>query len=113
MQSLDSLRWPGIGLSYVEHIGESRQSNSTWNPMCAGTFLLYLTYFNGLENGSRMVDTFAQVRLVLHLYNALLQTKALEIGELKFLDFLHKEFANCKGVWGGGTVKSQNTGLYI
>jgi hypothetical protein len=104
MQTLDSLRWPRIGLSCVEHIGESRQSNSTWNPMCAGTFLLYLTYFNGLENGSRMVDTFAQVRFVLHLYNALLQTKALEIGELKFLDFLHKEFANCRGVWGGGKV---------
>lgn len=109
MKSVNSLRWPLIGLSCAEHIGESRQFNATWNPMLAGTFLLYLGYFNGLEIGSRMVDTFAQVRFVLHLYNALIKSNAMKVGELQLLDFLHKEFASCKGIWGGGKIPEQGT----
>eukprot|EP00980_Cylindrotheca_fusiformis_P008033 scaffold1709_cov95-Cylindrotheca_fusiformis.AAC.5 len=109
MKSVNSLRWPRIGVSCANQIGERRLVNATFNPMLAGTFLLYLSYFNALENGSRMFDTFAQVRFVLHLYNALLQSKALQVGEVPFLDMLHKAFANSKAIWKSGTIPEQGT----
>lgn len=104
MRNVNSLRWPRIGISCEEQVGKARIANAAFNPVCAGYFQLYTAYFNNMENGSRMVDTFAQVRFVLHLYNALLQTEALKRGELEFLDYLHEHFATCKGIWGGGGI---------
>ncbi|KAL3932668.1 MAG: hypothetical protein SGBAC_010740 [Bacillariaceae sp.] len=104
MRNVNSLRWPRIGISCEEQVGKTRIANTAWNPVCAGYFHLYTAYFNNMENGSRMVDTFAQVRFVLHLYNALLQTEALKKGELEFLDYLHEHFASCKSIWGGGGI---------
>mmetsp|Transcript_24724 Transcript_24724/g.60736 ORF Transcript_24724/g.60736 Transcript_24724/m.60736 type:complete len:1046 (-) Transcript_24724:1887-5024(-) len=109
MRNVNSLRWPRIGVSCEEQIGKTRIANTAFNPVCAGYFELYTAYFNNMENGSRMVDTFAQVRFVMHLYNALLQTGALKTGELEFLDYLHEYFATCKGIWGGGGIPEQGS----
>ncbi|CAJ1957925.1 unnamed protein product [Cylindrotheca closterium] len=107
MRNVNSLRWPRIGISCEKEVGKSRIANAAWNPVCAGYFELYTAYFNNMENGARMVDTFAQVRFVLHLYNALLQSEALKPGELEFLDYLHEHFATCKGIWAGGGIAEQ------
>ena len=72
-----------------------------WNPFCAGNFLGYVAYFSNLRQGSWMVDSFSQLRIVLHLYNALKDVGLAQPDSQGFLELLDKNFENSKAVWEG------------
>ena len=73
-----------------------------WNPLCGGTIFSYLTYFSNLEGGCALVDCHAQLRIVLHLFHALLVRGILHRGEIPLLDLIYDGFQKSKGVWEGG-----------
>jgi hypothetical protein len=81
------------------------EQRAVWNPLCAGLFMHYVTIFGNLEGGMAMIDSFAQLRMVLHLFNAYIQLGAFSIGDLPFLDWLYDTFKNCKAVWEGPIPK--------
>ena len=72
-----------------------------WNPLCAGTTFLYLTYFGNLEAGCCLIDCHAQLRIVLHLYHALIDRGILRSGQLPCLDMLYFAFRKSKAIWEG------------
>lgn len=76
---------------------------AVWNPMTAGCFLLYTSYFLNLDCGTTMIDSFAQLRIVLHLYNALRQVGVIK-EQLLFLETLHDKFRTCKAIWEGSAL---------
>ena len=53
----------------------------------------------------KLIDSIAQLRIVLHLYNAFIQVGGIEIGELPFLDWLYDTFKCCKAIWEGPVPK--------
>jgi hypothetical protein len=59
-----------------------------WNPLCAGMILSYLEYYGNLNGGMMMIDHGAQLRVTLHLYNALRGLNAIVPGQLAVLDWL-------------------------
>lgn len=81
------------------------EERSMWNPLVAGMFLSYVSYFANLEGGSANIDSFAQLRIVLHLFNALKVVGALQEGRYYLLDTLDNHFAKCKAVWEGEKPK--------
>lgn len=95
---MSKLRWlvvsPIKGTPRSEYI-------ALWNPLCAGSFIGYLAYFLNVDCGSSTVDSFCQLRIVLHLFNGLIKQGALTPGKLPILDALHSRFGDCKAVWGG------------
>ena len=72
-----------------------------WNPYVAGTFLSFLTFQLSLDGGSQLVDSYAQLRLVLHCYHALRDTDALE-EEIPLLESMDRAFQKSRGIWEGG-----------
>ena len=102
LNRLQTLRW----LVYpVHNQGRQVEERAIWNPLCAGLFMEYICFFGNLDSGIAMVDDFAQLRMVLHLFNAFLQVGALEQGQIPFLDWLYETFRNCKAVWEGPIPK--------
>jgi hypothetical protein len=53
-----------------------------WNPVMAGSYLLFGTYLCSIGLGAATVDAFGQLRFVLHLYNALRARKLVDELEL-------------------------------
>jgi hypothetical protein len=72
-----------------------------WNPFCAGNFLGYITYFSNLGEGSWMVNCFAQLLMVLHLYNALKDVGLAPSDKEGVLEMLDANFLNSKSIWEG------------
>ena len=72
-----------------------------WNPFCAGNFLGYVAYYSNLEHGSIMVDNVAQLRMILHLYNALKDVGLAPLDSQGFLESLDTIFQSSKMVWRG------------
>ena len=97
LKDLDKLSAPKPDQTIVER--------SMWNPLVAGMFLTYITYFANLECGSANIDSFAQLRFVLHLFHALKELGTLHEGRYHLLDTLDKYFAKCKAVWEGQKPK--------
>lgn len=93
-----ALRWLVVPTGLV---AKSQELRAVWNPLCGGIFLVYLAYFGNLDCGTAMVDSSAQLRIVLHLYNALLQVKAFVPGDIELLDYLNKHFSSSKAIWEG------------
>jgi hypothetical protein len=81
------------------------EERSMWNPLVGGMFLTYITYFANLEGGAANIDSFAQLRVVLHLFNALKERGAIQEGSYYLLDTLDNHFATCKAVWEGQKPK--------
>jgi hypothetical protein len=75
--------------------------SALWNPYCAGAFLSYLAYYGNLEGGTSLVDSVAQLRVTLHLFNALLQAGAIQPGQVEVLDWIFETFKGCKAIWEG------------
>ncbi len=75
--------------------------HALWNPVCAGTTFSYLCFFGNLEAGCLLIDCQAQLRITLHLFNALKVNGILKEGQIPFLDKLHKCFKSSRGVWEG------------
>ena len=71
-----------------------------WNPYCAGAFLSFLTFQLSLDGGAQLIDSYAQVRLVLHVYHGLRECRLIE-GGIPVLDTLDRHLENCKAVWDG------------
>ena len=81
------------------------EERAIWNPLCAGLSMQYICFFGNLDCGMTMIDSFAQLRMVLHLFNAYVQIGAIGIGEIPFLDWLFDTFKDCKAVWEGPIPK--------
>jgi hypothetical protein len=80
---------------------DGQMQRALWNPVCAGCTLAFVAYFGNVEVGSNMIDSIAQFRAWMHIYNALLQTGNISRGEIPLLDFLYEKFEKCKAVWEG------------
>lgn len=78
-----------------------------WNPCCGGMFNTYLAYQVNLEAGAVMLDSFAQLRIVLHLYNAL-KLRNLISGKIPLLTSLDQFFEGVKSVWEGEKPNRDN-----
>ncbi|KAI2512098.1 hypothetical protein MHU86_2386 [Fragilaria crotonensis] len=72
-----------------------------WNPLCAGNLMGYIIYFSNLQEGSWMVDNFSQLRMTLHLYNALKEVGLPPIDNHGTLEALDRNFQNSKAIWEG------------
>lgn len=71
------------------------------NPLYAGTIFSYLAFFCNLEVGCAVVDSRAQLRMVLFLYHGLLLNGIIEKGQIHILDIVYNMFKNCRTVWEG------------
>jgi hypothetical protein len=78
-----------------------------WNPCCGGMFIAFLCYQINLEGGAFMVDSIFQLRIVLHLYNAL-QQRNLISGNIPLLTSLANVFERAPSVWAGGKPTRNN-----
>jgi hypothetical protein len=92
-------------LRYLVHAPVERTEKqnvlSIWNPLCAGVFLTYVAYYGNLERGTCLIDSVAQLRTTLHLFNALRQAKAVQPGQIKLMDWIFDVFQNSKAIWEG------------
>jgi hypothetical protein len=84
---------------------DPHEMSSFWNPVCAGSFLLYTTYYLNVELGSTMMDAVGQVRTVLHLYHAAKQRQLLHARSIPIFDCLDGMFASSKAIWGMSGTK--------
>lgn len=82
------------------HFGQ----RALWNPICAGSCLLYLNFTANIEVGSRLMDDRSQLKIVLHLYHALLVNNLLQPEDIPFLDGLYIGFAKSEKLWGGPSL---------
>jgi hypothetical protein len=87
---------------------DSREMTSFWNPLCAGTFLSYITYYVNVEGGCAMIDSVAQARIVLHLYNAAKQRGLLMSDGIHILDQLDQMLDSNLGIWAGSRPTQGN-----
>jgi len=72
-----------------------------WNPLCAGTTFSILCFFGNLEAGCTMIDCQHQLRITLHLFNALKINGIIKEDQVPLLDQIHKSFKKSRGVWEG------------
>jgi hypothetical protein len=61
---------------------KTAEMHAFWNPVMAGSYLLFGTYLCSIGLGAATVDAFGQLRFVLHLYNALRARKLVDELEL-------------------------------
>jgi hypothetical protein len=83
---------------------ERSEDRAFWNPCCSGMFLSFVCYQINLDGGAVMIDSFGQLRLVLHLFNAL-QQRNLISGNIPLLTTLDKFFDGVRAVWEGEKPK--------
>jgi hypothetical protein len=76
------------------------EDNAFWNPLLGGEYLLYGTYMCSIGLGSSTVDSLGQLRLTLHLYNALRKRELIQ--DVPFLGDIDKVFDKTKAIWVGG-----------
>ncbi|CAJ1934011.1 unnamed protein product [Cylindrotheca closterium] len=87
---------------YLRNFGRPLYGNrSMWNPLCGGTLLTYVAFFGNLEVGCTLIDERSQLRMVLHLYHALVVNKMLKRGEAPLVDTLFDIFQKSQAIWGG------------
>jgi hypothetical protein len=60
-----------------------QDSLSIWNPLCAGMLLSYIAYRGNFVDGSTLIDAVGQLRMTLHLFNALRQSQVLQPGQVE------------------------------
>ena len=84
-------------------LGVGKQTiRAFWNPLCAGNLLGYVVYFSNLQEGSWMVDNFSQLRMVLHLYNALKEVGLAPADSHGIMmALLDQNLQNSKAIWEG------------
>ena len=87
---------------FLENFGLPVYGNlAMFNPLCAGTFFSYLTFFGNLEVGCSLIDDRAQLRMVLHLFHGLVVSNILRESDIPMLAMLHRVFKNSKAIWEG------------
>jgi hypothetical protein len=82
-------------------VTETETLRAAWNPLCAGSFILFISYSGNLQVGCTMLDTLSEFWTVLHLYNALRAVGLISPGDIEFLQWLDEQFGTCKAVWEG------------
>lgn len=90
-----------------EPVNERSENRAFWNPCCGGMLLSFVCYQINLDAGAFMIDSFAQLRMVLHLYNAL-QQRNLISGTIPLLTSLDKFFVGVRAIWEGDKPKRDN-----
>mmetsp|Transcript_14117 Transcript_14117/g.34211 ORF Transcript_14117/g.34211 Transcript_14117/m.34211 type:complete len:927 (-) Transcript_14117:25-2805(-) len=89
-------------VQYLKELGHPfYEPRARWNPLCAGTNFLYLTYFGNITVGTALIDDRSQLKIVLHLYHALIVNDILKSGDIPLLDWLLDGFENSGTFWGG------------
>jgi len=93
-------------VSFLKNLGiEILGRKALWNPLCASTTLLTLTYFGNIEAGCALIDCRAQLRITLHLFHALKNCALIREGDIPILDRLNEYFKSSRGVWEGPLPK--------
>jgi hypothetical protein len=77
-----------------------------WNPVVGGGYLLYAKYMCSIGLGSATIDSLGQLRMSLHLYNAMKHRDPSF--KIALLDDLDKAFAHSKNVWPDSDRSLQN-----
>lgn len=91
-----------LTVSFLKNLGiDTLGRKALWNPLCASTTLLTLTYFGNMEAGCALIDCRAQLRITLHLFHALKVRELIREGEIPILDRLDEYFKSSRGVWEG------------
>ena len=89
-------------ISFLENLGlPVFEESAMWNPLCAGTNLLFLDFFGNLEGGCAIIDCQAQLRIMMYLYHGLLINGISLADEAPLLQVLYDGFKNCKALWQG------------
>ena len=93
---------------YLENFGLPVFNNrAIWNPLAGGTLLTYVAFFGNLEVGCTLIDDRMQLRMTLHLYNALIVSNILKRGEIPLVDALNEAFEKCRAIWPMGKPPSK------
>jgi hypothetical protein len=93
-------------LFYLENFGnENFGKRAVWNPLCAGTIFSVLNFFGNVEAGCCIIDSQAQLRITLHLFNALKERGLIKEGDVPVLDIIDDCFKSSRGVWEGPKPK--------
>lgn len=74
---------------------------SLWNPFCGGLFLTYVAYHGDVVAGNILLDSVGQLRMTLHLINALKLVGVWEQGTCQVLDWIFETYKSCKAIWEG------------
>ena len=95
-----------IVLSYLQNFGNDVfGKRAIWNPLCSGTIFSFLNFFGNMEAGCAIIDSQAQLRITLHLFNALRERGLLRQGDAPFLEIIDQCFSSSRGVWEGQPPK--------
>jgi len=85
----------------AEPIGQASTECSSqmafFNPLMAGSYLLFANYVIGLDLGSCTIDSIGQLRCVLHMYNAFKKTGLVD--DIALVQEVSTVFRSSKPVW--------------
>ena len=88
------------------------EERAIWNPLSAGTMLLFNLYFNNINLGSSLVNMNMQLIGVIHLFNGLKQGGYLKAEDVRLLSFLDKTFKDNKVIWKWATEPAKGELLF-
>jgi len=95
-----------LSINFLQNLGNDIfDDRAIWNPLCGGTSLSYICYFGNLEAGSTLIDNRAQLRIVLHLYHALLMNGIIKKDQIPLIDVLYDTFKTSRAIWEGSLPK--------
>jgi hypothetical protein len=66
-----------------------------WNPLCAGSLLLYVAYGENLEKGTTALNCVGQLQVYVRLFDALLDKGAIVSGQFPTLEWINDTFDGC------------------
>ena len=80
-----------------EHCSSLSAKHAFFNPLMAGSYLLFDNYVMSIGLGSCTADSIGQLRYILHLYNSFKQSNLVE--DLPLVNEVDRVFKNTKAVW--------------
>ena len=95
-------------------VSDKSEQYAFWNPVVGGQLLLFATYSINLALGATVVDCIGQLRITLHLYNALKENELIQDDEGLLVKLLHNVFEKSRVIWvGSRSVKGEFEKKYI
>ena len=89
-----------IKASQVASKSDETNKLALWNPLCAGCFLLQITYLQNLMLSARTLDLNNEMVIVLHLLNAFKVRKIIQDDGIKYLEQIETALSSSKAIWG-------------
>ncbi len=89
--------------AFASVTSDGQVKRALWNPVWAGCILAFTAYFGNVEVGSCMIDSIAQLRAWMHVYNALIVTRHIARGEARSSLWEVWEMSSCLGGTSTGT----------